>query len=78
MNGIGTENRKACHIYMHDQQAKHKALQQSRCTPGHYMHVVPISKAKLEQGPYGVNRIHHLSASLVNNCLYMFHHIGYH
>jgi len=33
------KNRKACHIYMHDQQAKHKALQQSRCTPGHYMHV---------------------------------------
>ena len=38
---------------MHDQQAKHKALQQSRCTLGHYMHVVPISRAKLEQGPCG-------------------------
>ena len=28
------------------------------------MHAVPISWAKLDQGPYGVNRIHHLSASL--------------
>ena len=27
------------------------------------MHVVPISQAKLEQGPCGVKRIHHLSAS---------------
>ena len=59
---------------MHDQKAKHKALQQSRCTPGHYMHDVPISWAKLEKGPCGVNRIHHYSASLVKNCLYMFHH----
>ena len=38
---------------MHDQHAKHMALQQSRYTPGHYMHVVPISQAKLEQGPCG-------------------------
>ena len=26
---------------MHDQHAKHMALQHSRYTPGHYMHVVP-------------------------------------
>ena len=43
---------------MHDQHAKHMALQQSRYTPGHYMDVVPISRAKLEQGPCGVNGIH--------------------
>ena len=54
MNGIGTEKQEGMpYFYMHDQQAKHKALQQSRCTPGHYMHDVPISRAKLEQGPCG-------------------------
>ena len=74
MNGIGTEKQEGM-TYHH---AKHMALQQSRYTPGHYMHVVPISQAKLEQGPCGVKRIHHLSASLLKNCLYMFHHIGYH
>ena len=38
----------------------------------------PYHGAKVEQGPCGVKRIHHLSASLLKNCLYMFHHIGYH
>lgn len=38
---------------MHDQHAKHMALQQSRYTPGHYMHVVPISRAKLERTLWG-------------------------
>ena len=33
---------------MHDQHAKHMALQQSRYTPGHYMHVVPMLRAKLD------------------------------
>ena len=33
------------------------------------MHDLPISRAKLEQGPCGVKRIHHLSASLLKNCL---------
>ena len=78
MNGIGTEKQEGMTYLLHDQHAKHMALQQSTYTPGHYMHVVPISQAKLEQGPYGVKRIHHLSASLLKNCLYTFHHIGYH